>query len=58
MGPTLGEASPTANFAAAFSLPARLVLTVLMLIGRLEIVPILLMFAAGWQRLSDPPKPR
>ena len=58
MGPALGEAGPTANFAAAFSLPARLVLTVLMLIGRLEIVPILLMFAAGWQRLSDPPKPR
>ena len=42
MGPALGEAGPTSNYAAAFSQPARLVLALLMVIGRLEIFPILL----------------
>ena len=42
MGPALNEAGPTSNYAAAFSQPARLVLALLMVIGRLEIFPILL----------------
>ncbi len=53
MGPALAEAGPTSTFADAFNLPARLVLALCMVIGRLEIVPILLMFAAGWRRLQD-----
>lgn len=57
MGPALGEAGPTANFAAPFTLPARLILAALMVIGRLEIVPILLMFAAPWHRLRDLTRP-
>ena len=44
MGPALGEAGPTASYAAAFSQPARLALALLMIIGRLEILPILLAF--------------
>ena len=42
MGPALNEAGPTSNYAVAFSQPARLVLALLMVIGRLEIFPILL----------------
>ena len=42
MGPALNEAGPTSNYAVAFSQPARLVLALLMIIGRLEILPILL----------------
>ncbi len=42
MGPALNEAGPTSNYAVAFSQPARLVLALLMVIGRLEILPILL----------------
>ncbi len=49
VGPALGNAGPTASFANAFGQPARLVLAVLMLIGRLEILPILLMFAGPWR---------
>ncbi|MEZ5244227.1 MAG: TrkH family potassium uptake protein [Acidimicrobiales bacterium] len=53
MGPGLGEAGPTASFSDAFSQPARLVLALLMLIGRLEIFPMLLMFAASYRALND-----
>ncbi|MEM9467999.1 MAG: TrkH family potassium uptake protein [Actinomycetota bacterium] len=53
MGPALGEAGPTANFTDAFSEPARLVLSLYMLIGRLEIFPILLMFAAPLRAARD-----
>jgi len=49
VGPALGNAGPTASFASAFTQPARLVLAVLMLIGRLEILPMVLMFAAPWR---------
>ena len=42
MGPALNEAGPTASYADAFTQPARLVLALLMIIGRLEILPILL----------------
>ena len=43
MGPALGEAGPTSKLrGSAFSQPARLVLALLMIIGRLEILPILL----------------
>ena len=44
MGPALNDAGPTASFSQAFSQPARLVLAMLMVIGRLEILPILLAF--------------
>ena len=53
MGPALGEAGPTANFTEAFTEPGRLVLSVYMLIGRLEIFPILLMFAAPLRAMRD-----
>ncbi len=46
MGPALGDAGPTASFIDGFSRPARMVLAVLMLIGRLEIFPMLLMLVA------------
>ena len=49
MGPALNEAGPTATFADAFSQPARLVLALLMLVGRLEIFTMLLMFAAPYR---------
>ena len=42
MGPALDQAGPTSNYAHAFGQPARLVLAMLMIIGRLEIMPILL----------------
>ena len=45
MGPALGEAGPTASFSDVFTQPALLVLALLMVIGRLEIMPILLMLA-------------
>jgi len=44
MGPALGEAGPTSNF-LVFTRPARAVLAVLMMIGRLELFAVLLMFA-------------
>lgn len=45
MGPALGDAGPTSNF-LVFSRPARMVLAILMMIGRLELFAVLLMFAA------------
>lgn len=45
MGPAFGAAGPTATFLDAFPAPARLVLALLMIIGRLEIFAVLLMFA-------------
>ncbi len=53
MGPALGEAGPTASFSTAFTQPARLVLALYMIIGRLEIFPILLMFAAPLRSIRD-----
>ena len=53
MGPALNEAGPTASFSDAFSQPARLVLAAFMLIGRLEIFPMLLMFAAPLRAAGD-----
>ena len=52
-GPALGQAGPTANFTEAFNEPGRLVLSLYMLIGRLEIFPILLMFAAPLRAVRD-----
>ena len=49
MGPALGEAGPTASFTDAYSTPARMVLAVLMLVGRLEIFPMLLMLVAPYR---------
>ena len=51
MGPAFGEAGPTASFVDGFSTPARLVLAVLMLVGRLEIFPMLLMLVAPYRSL-------
>ncbi len=45
MGPAFGNAGPTTTFLEAFPTPARMVLMLLMLIGRLEIFAVLLMFA-------------
>ena len=42
MGPALNEAGPTANYAEAFTQPTRLALALLMIVGRLEILPVLL----------------
>jgi len=52
MGPTLGDAGPTANF-TVFTRPARLILAGLMLIGRLEIYAIMLMFASSVRRYNQ-----
>ena len=52
VGPAFGNAGPTASFADAFTQPARLVLAMLMLIGRLEILPMLLMFAGPWRSVE------
>lgn len=51
MGPALGEAGPTASFSDAYSAPARCVLAILMLVGRLEIFPMLLMLVAPYRRV-------
>lgn len=45
MGPALGDAGPTSNFLFFESRFARMVLVVLMLIGRLELFAVLLMFS-------------
>ncbi len=52
-GPALGQAGPTGNFTEALNEPGRLVLALYMLIGRLEIFPILLMFAAPLRAVGD-----
>ena len=52
MGPALGDAGPTASFADAYSTPARMALAVLMLIGRLEIFPMLLMLVAPYRAVD------
>lgn len=54
MGPALGDAGPTSNFLFFESRFARMVLVVLMLIGRLELFAVLLMFstpAASFRKL-------
>ena len=53
MGPALGEAGPTGSYSEAFSQPARLVLALMMVIGRLEIVAALLMAAPYARRLRS-----
>ena len=45
MGPALGEAGPTSNF-LVYPRPARAVLALLMLVGRLDLYAMLLMFGA------------
>lgn len=50
VGPGLDGAGPMENF-AAFSMLSKLILSLLMLLGRLEIFPILLLFhSATWER--------
>ncbi|MBR1820602.1 MAG: TrkH family potassium uptake protein [Clostridia bacterium] len=50
IGPGLGMVGPTGNF-SAFSDLSKLVLSMCMLIGRLEIFPILMLFAPGaWKK--------
>lgn len=46
MGPALGDAGPTSNFTVPFTRPARLIIALYMLIGRLELFAMLLMFAS------------
>lgn len=45
MGPGLGEAGPTSNF-LVYPRPARLLLALFMIVGRLEVFPMLMMFSA------------
>ena len=47
--PGLGEIGPTSSFVDGFSAPGRLVLLIFMLIGRLEIFPMLLMFVLPYR---------
>lgn len=51
IGPGLADAGPTSNF-LVFSRPARGVLVFLMLLGRLEVFPMLLMFVALGRSLT------
>lgn len=51
MGPALGDVGPADSFVDGFSTPARMVLAVLMLVGRLEIFPMLLMLVAPYRSL-------
>ena len=50
-GPAIGDAGPTSNF-LVYPRPARAVLMGLMLFGRLELFPTLLMFAAATRALG------
>jgi trk system potassium uptake protein TrkH len=52
MGPALNRAGPTASFVDGFSTPARMVLAFLMLVGRLELFPMLLMLVAPYRTLQ------
>jgi len=60
MGPGLGEAGPTSNF-LVFPRAARMLLALFMIIGRLEVFPMLMMFSAlvnsGRRRGLHVPKP-
>ena len=50
IGPGLGMVGPTGNF-AAFSDVSKIVLSMCMLIGRLEVFPILMLFApSAWRQ--------
>jgi trk system potassium uptake protein TrkH len=49
IGPGLGEIGPTSSFVDGFSAPGRLVLLIFMLIGRLEIFPMVLMFVLPYR---------
>ena len=53
MGPALGDAGPTASYSEAVSQPARMVLALLMVVGRLEIVPVLLLVAPYLQDIAS-----
>ena len=50
IGPGLGEVGPTANYAAV-SAPGKWLLSLLMIVGRLEILPILVLFVPSvWRK--------
>jgi trk system potassium uptake protein TrkH len=53
MGPALGEAGPASNF-LVFTRPARAVLMVMMVAGRLEIIPVLVLVGYLARPLSEP----
>ena len=52
MGPALNQAGPTASFVDGYSSPGRMVLALLMLVGRLEIFPMLLMVVAPYRAIQ------
>lgn len=60
MGPGLGEAGPTSNF-LVYPRPARMLLALFMIVGRLEVFPMLMMFSAlvgtGRRRGLHVPRP-
>lgn len=50
IGPGLGAIGPAGNY-AVFSIPSKIIFSLFMLIGRLEIFPILLLFSPGtWRK--------
>ena len=50
VGPGLDAVGPTGNF-AAFSGPSKLLMSLCMIIGRLEIFPVLVLFSRGaWRK--------
>lgn len=49
MGPGLGEIGPSSSFVDGFTAPGRAVLLIFMMIGRLEIFPMLLMFVLPYR---------
>ena len=53
MGPGLGEIGPSSSFHDGFSAPARLVLAIFMLIGRLEIFPLFLMLVLPYRFVKE-----
>lgn len=53
MGPAFGEAGPTASFVDGYSTPARLLLATLMLVGRLEIFPMILMLIVPYRSIRQ-----
>ena len=50
VGPGMGKVGPTGNF-SVYSLPSRLILSLNMLLGRLEIMPMIILFSPStWKK--------
>lgn len=53
MGPALGEAGPTDSYADVFNQPSRVLLSLWMVVGRLEIMPIVLIMFIYFSRFQS-----